>query len=184
MSVTGVSGGFSYNQMTPPYQLSMQEFQQLGQDLATGNLTGAQSDFAILQQAFGQTATATSTAASGSSSASPATNPLAQAFQQLSTDLKSGNLTAAQKDYTTVQQDLQNHFAGHLHHHHGFTSSGLENSSNNSSNSQAGQDFFSQLGQPASPASSTLLQQLQQYTLATASNPATTDEMNPVSFMA
>lgn len=181
MSVTGVSSGsFSSNQMAPPYRLSVQEFQQLGQDLATGNLTGAQSDFAILQQAFSQPAASTS---ASTSSASSAFNPLARAFQQLSADLKSGNLAAAQKDYATVQQDLQSQFAGHLHHHHTVSSNWLDNSSNN----LAGQDLFSPPGQPAGtagPLTPTLLQQLQQYTLANASNPATIDEMSPVSFMA
>lgn len=85
------------------------QMQQLGQDLATGNLSAAQSDFATLQQAFAQSAATSPSSTSNSS-------PVTQAFQQLATDLKSGNLSAAQKDYTTLQQDLQN--ARHLHGHH------------------------------------------------------------------
>ncbi|MGA2003620.1 MAG: hypothetical protein ABSG70_09575, partial [Terriglobales bacterium] len=50
-------------------------------------------------------------------SSSSSSNPVAQAFQQLSTDLKSGNLSAAQKDYTTIQKDL-NTTSRHLHNHH------------------------------------------------------------------
>jgi hypothetical protein len=48
-------------------------------------------------------------------------NPIAQAFQQLSTDLQSGNLTAAQQDCTNLQPDFQNQAASHMqrsHHHH------------------------------------------------------------------
>ena len=85
------------------------QMQMLGQDLATGNLSAAQSDFATLQQAFAQSA-ATSSSTSNSS-------PVTQAFQQLASDLKSGNLSAAQKDYTTLQQDLQNARQLHGHHH-------------------------------------------------------------------
>jgi len=107
MSIAGiVSSTFSNNQVGSQYQLTSSQFQQLGQDLASGNLSAAQSDFASLQQSFAQTAVA-----------SPSnSNPVAQAFQQLATDLKSGNLTAAQKDYSTIQQDAES--ARHLHNHH------------------------------------------------------------------
>jgi len=47
-------------------------------------------------------------------------------FQQLGQDLQSGNLSAAQQDYSTVQQDLQHQFSsnvsGRHHHHHHFQS--------------------------------------------------------------
>jgi len=76
-------------------QQFLQEFQQLGQDLQSGNLSAAQSDFATLQQS-------TSTASASSS------NPIAQAFNELGQDLQSGNTTAAQQDYTQLQKDLQN----------------------------------------------------------------------------
>jgi hypothetical protein len=39
-------------------------------------------------------------------------------FQRLGQDLKSGNLTAAQQDYETVQQDLQKQSSARVHHHH------------------------------------------------------------------
>jgi hypothetical protein len=118
MSISGILGsGFSNSQVTSQYQLTHSEFQQLGQDLAAGNLSAAQSDFAVLQQAFGQTSASSSS--STSSTSSLRSNPIAQAFQQLSSDLKSGNLTGAQKDYSTIQQDLQSQFGSqHLHNHH------------------------------------------------------------------
>lgn len=60
-------------------------------------------------------------------SSSSTSNGFASAFNQLATDLKSDNLSAAQKAYATVQPDLQS-FAppAHCHHHH---SAGLHTSS-------------------------------------------------------
>jgi hypothetical protein len=60
------------------FQHKQSEFQQLGQDLQTGNLTQAQQDYATLSQNFpnAQTGTATSTTTSS--------NPIAQAFTALS----------------------------------------------------------------------------------------------------
>jgi hypothetical protein len=84
-----------------------QDFQKLGQDLQSGNLTGAQADFAALQKDGLQ-----------SSSSTQNSNPIAQELQQLSTDLQSGNLTAAQQDYSNLQQDFQNQAAQRPHHHH------------------------------------------------------------------
>jgi outer membrane protein assembly factor BamD (BamD/ComL family) len=89
-----------------------QGFQQLGQDLQSGDLSAAQSDFATLQQLMPQ---------NNSISSAQSSNPIAQAFSQLSKDLQAGDLSAAQQDYTTIQQDFQNqaaHMHGH-HHHHG-----------------------------------------------------------------
>jgi outer membrane protein assembly factor BamD (BamD/ComL family) len=91
-------------------QQFQQVFQQLGQDLQSGNLSAAQSDFATLQQLGPQN---TSTASSQSN------NPIAQAFNQLSQDLQSGNLSAAQQDYTTLQQALQAQAARAQHHRQG-----------------------------------------------------------------
>jgi hypothetical protein len=116
MSVAGIlGGGWNSSSITSQFRLTNTEFQQLGQDLASGNLSAAQSDFSVLQQAFGQTA-----GSSSSSTSAPSTsNPIAQAFQQLSSDLKSGNLTGAQKDYSTIEQDMQSQFGSHhLHNHH------------------------------------------------------------------
>ena len=122
------------------FQQIRTEFQQLGQDLQSGNLTQAQSDYATLSQNFpggtpggvaAPAAASTATAAEAATSASPSAtgnNPVAQAFTQLGQDLKSGNLQAAQQDYANLQQNVQQ--AGqlnasqqvgvhhHRHHHH------------------------------------------------------------------
>src|SRR5208283_1420017 len=74
MSVSGISSSSFANYGSQSIQNRMQtarqEFQQLGQDLQSGNLTAAQSDFATLQQ-FGPQ--------SGSSTQS--SNPVAQGLQ-------------------------------------------------------------------------------------------------------
>jgi len=90
------------------FQQIQSEFQQLGQDLQTGNLAPAQQDYATLSQNFAPaqsgTAAATTTAAAAPAANS---NPIAQAFAALSTDLQNGNITAAQQDFATIQQDSQ-----------------------------------------------------------------------------
>jgi hypothetical protein len=54
-------------------------------------------------------------------------------FQQLGQDLSSGNLSAAQQDYSTVQQDLQQSSAasGARFHYHRHGASSSQNSSQN-----------------------------------------------------
>ncbi len=93
------------------FQKFKQEFQQLGQDLQSGNVSKAQSDLALLDPS----------AASGSSS-SVRPGLVSQGFSQLAQDLQSGNLTAAQSDYATLQQDLQQR-AGLAHHRPASTAS-------------------------------------------------------------
>jgi len=104
MSTSSISIG-----MFSQLQQFQQEFQQLGKDLASGNISAAQSDFATLQKDMPPTSSSASTAQSS--------NPIAQAFSQLSQDLQAGNLSAAQQDYANLQQDFQSH-APHWHHHH------------------------------------------------------------------
>lgn len=110
MSVAGIFSSIIGNSQVSASSNGQSQMQQLGQDLLSGNLSAAQSDFATLQQAFAQSTTP-------SSSSTSTSNPVTQAFQNLATDLKSGNLSAAQKDYTTIQQNL-NTSNRHLHGHH------------------------------------------------------------------
>ena len=117
MSVSGVSSSNLFDATNQTTQNSMQqfqkEFQQLGQDLQSGNITAAQSDFVTLQQ-IGSQSTASATSSTQSNS------PLAQAFNQLAQDLKSGNVSAAQQDFTQIQQAMQDQGSQstHGHHHH------------------------------------------------------------------
>jgi len=119
MSVAGISSSnlFNINDSRRSVESEMkQEFAQLGQDLQSGNLSAAQTDFATLTQMGPQSTS------SSSSSTAASNSPMAQAFAQLSKDLQSGNLSAAQQDFATIQQDMQSNAvqsAGHRHHHHG-----------------------------------------------------------------
>jgi len=167
MSVAGIfssalSSIFTQGTQTRAQQFQ-QDFQQLGQDLQSGNLTAAQSDFSSLQQLSPQ-----SSAASSTSSTAQSTNPIAQAFSQLSQDLQSGNLSAAQQDYTSLQQDFQSQSSqiqGHHHHHH--------HAASNDQNNPLAQ-AFGQLAQAlqagntsaAQAAYTTLQQDLQQFAQA------------------
>lgn len=176
MSVAGISSNlFDYDSQNTQTQMQQiqQEFQQLGEDLQSGNLSSAQSDFATLSQmASSLISASTSTSATSSSTSSAASNPIAKEFAQLGQDLQSGNLSAAQQDFSTIQQSMQNAAAAHGHHHHHgggssqnnpisqmFNQLGQDLQSGNLSAAQ--QDFsslqqlFQQAGQGSSASSST-----------------------------
>jgi outer membrane protein assembly factor BamD (BamD/ComL family) len=155
MSVTGLSSGGFFSQI----QQFHQEFSQLGQDLQSGNLSAAQSDFAALQSNGPQ--------GNDASGLSQSSSPIAQAFSQLANDLQSGNLSAAQQDYSTIQSDFQNPSAqGHNHH---YGDDGQSGSSSGAANKIS--QLFSALGSAlqsgnlssAQQAYSTLQRDLQQY---------------------
>jgi len=138
MSVSGISSSnlfdYSNQNVQDSGQKIRQEFQQLGQDLQSGNLSAAQSDFATLQQLAPQNSSTASTTSS---------SPLVQAFNQLAQDLQSGNLSGAQQDFSNIQQAFQSQAShagqsqGHHHHHHGGGAGG----------SSALSQLFDQLGQ-------------------------------------
>ena len=162
MSLAGIisSSLFQFNSqgVQDHRQQCRQDFQKLGQDLQTGNLSGAQADFAALQKDGPQ-----------SSSSTQNSNPISQTFQQLSTDLQSGNLTAAQQDYSTLQQDFQNQAASHMqrsHHHHHSGGSSDASSQMSQILTQLGQELQSGDLTSAQQAYTTLQQDLQQYALA------------------
>jgi len=131
------------------FQQIKTEFQQLGQDLQSGNLQQAQTDFTTLSQnlsSASQTSPAAASLLTGNS-------PLEQAFSQLGKDLQSGNLQGAQQDFTNLQQDAQQvssqQAAGHHGHHHHRTESSQDS------------DSSSQQTNPVVQAFSTLAQDLQ-----------------------
>jgi len=160
MSVSSIlsSNLFSYNaqRVQDRMQQLRKDFQQLGQDLQTGNLSGAQADFAAMQKDGPQ------------SSSAQSSNPVAQAIQQLSTDLQSGNLTAAQQAYTNLQQDFQNQASPmrRPHHHQRNHSGGGQDTTISQVLSQLGQDLQSGDVASAQKAYSTLQQDLEQYAIA------------------
>jgi uncharacterized membrane protein YccC len=133
MSISGISNSLYNSNIQNPFEQFQQEFQQLGKDLAAGNLSSAQADFATLQQDLPQ---------ANSTSTSQSNNPIVQAFQQLSQDLQSGNLSAAQQDYSTIQQDFQSQTSqAHRHHHHHRSGGGEQSQQNQFV------QLFDQLGQ-------------------------------------
>jgi len=179
MSVSGISSSlfeFGNQNVQNKMQEFQQEFQQLGKDLQSGDLSAAQSDFTTLQQLAPQnnlTSTATTTTSSSGSSS------LAQAFSQLGQDLQSGNLSGAQQDFSTIQQDFQQaaqsqgqQSEGHHHHHH--------HGGGGDNGSSAISQLFDQLGQAlqsgnlssAQQAYNSLAQDFQQGGQSTNSTPA------------
>jgi outer membrane protein assembly factor BamD (BamD/ComL family) len=89
------------------FQQIQTQFQKLGQDLQSGNLTQAQSDFATLTQELPNRQQPSANATTAAGGATSPTSTLAKAFQTLGQDLQAGNLSAAQADFATIQQDVQ-----------------------------------------------------------------------------
>ena len=136
MSVTGITSLNSAQiaNFQSNFQKVQSEFKQLGQDLQSGNLTQAQTDFVTLSQSLasppnfvGPTALGQPTA--NSAGASPTSPPnivgptavtqspnahaassshhrvhLHQALSQLGQALQAGNLSAAQQAFATMEQ--------------------------------------------------------------------------------
>lgn len=134
MSLAGISSSnlFSYQTQNNTQKNNLQQFkqdvQQLGEDLASGNLTAAQTDFAAAQQVAPQSTTAGS-------------NPNQQSVEQLASDLKSGNLSGAQQDFSQIQQQFQKSGAHGHHHHHGGGGSSSESSQTSELFQELGQDL-------------------------------------------
>ncbi|MFY9904701.1 MAG: hypothetical protein WBX02_14650 [Terriglobales bacterium] len=166
MSVSAILSS-AYNQpqigsSNNPYQ---QSISQLGKDLQSGNLSAAQSEFASLQAAFSQPST--TTGASTTPATQSTASPIAQAFNQLSSDLQSGNLSAAQKDFSTVQQDLQSRGRAlpfNSHYLGGGSNSGSQNSLVQDLN-QIGQSLSSTSLAGAQQAYASMQQELQAFEL-------------------
>jgi len=86
------------------------EFQQLGQDLQSGNLSAARQDFAKIQQSVHERTSQIihhHRHFSGGGSQSSSADSLAQEFGTLGQDLQSGSLSAAQSAFSQLQQSLQ-----------------------------------------------------------------------------
>ena len=112
MSIAGILSSRLFNSnhqaLTNSQPSFQKEFQQLGEDLQSGNLSAAPGDFATLQQKS-PGANATMPASTG--------NSIALAFSQLGKDLQSGNLPGARQDFSNIQQGLQGPGA-QAHHRH------------------------------------------------------------------
>jgi outer membrane protein assembly factor BamD (BamD/ComL family) len=159
MSVSGIASSlfaaFSPSARQNKSQQIQQDFQQLGQDLQAGNLSQAQTVFSSLTQllpAQFQTSSSNSTTQSGSQKS----NPVSQALSQLGSDLQSGNLSAAQSDFSTLQNDLQYAQSTQgLHHHRAHGGPIFENQSGQNSPAS----LLGQLGQNLQAGNLTAAQQ-------------------------
>jgi len=138
MSVSGVSNSDPFQTsvaqgVQTKFQQIQTQFQKVGQDLQSGNLTQAQADFVALSQQLPANQQA-------STSTTAPTSTLAKAFQQLAKDLLAGNLAASQTDFATIQHDAQqlSSSQAHAHHHHAHTSANTQQT-----NGTLQQDFTS-----------------------------------------
>jgi outer membrane protein assembly factor BamD (BamD/ComL family) len=194
MSVAGILSSLGSLQLGAP-GATKQGLQQLKQDLQTGNLKAAQSDFAALQKAFSKesaTSAANShatnpTASSGSTSASSSSNarPFSQAVHQLASDLTSNNLAAAQKDFSALKEELPQanglNSAGGARHHHSSGGAG-DNSQNSGGTTPSA--LFTQLSQALASGNMASAQQAyaslqaQQFSALSAGQPAADSPMS------
>ena len=156
MSITSIASStllhYSGQTMQSNRQKFQQSMEQLGQDLQSGNMSAAQSDFATLQQMAPQI---------GSTTSSQSNNSLTQEFNQLGTDLQSGNTTAAQQDYTQIQQQVSATASGSVHHHHHHGGGGGGGNDLSQMLQQLGQQLQAGNLSGAQQAYTTLQQQLQ-----------------------
>jgi hypothetical protein len=172
VSVTGIASNMLFQAFAAASSKKTQggfgqvqaQFQELGQDLQAGNLTQAQQDFAAIAKTFSgnpaaaqpqitttntptsATPTTTTTGATPSATTGATTTSPSQAFSTLSQALQSGNLSAAQAAFVTLQQELTQGGGKQAHfHHHG----------------QGGGDSQSGQSSPIAQAFSSLLQAVQ-----------------------
>jgi len=150
MSVSAISTNSliqNSNQHTPlSLQQFQQQFQELGTDLQSGNLSSANTQFAALQALV-----------PGSQSASQSQVPIVQTFHQLGTDIQSGSLTAAQQDYGTLKTDINKIALNHSHHRERDPMETAQG------NDQLGQTLQTSTAATAQSAYNSLLQGIQQY---------------------
>lgn len=113
MSIAGLaatsflSGVFSTNQSSRFVPVA-QELQQLGQDLKSGNLPAAQSDFATLRQDAQPSLDAVLHHRHPRfQEAAASQGQTAEVFRQLGQELQSGNIAAAQQTYAALLRDFQ-----------------------------------------------------------------------------
>jgi hypothetical protein len=161
MSVSGILSSVVSSILSPQIHAAQsnghqfqQEFQRLGEDLQTGNLSAAQSDFATLQQN-----TPSGSPLSNAGSSTQDSNSLTNAFSQLSQDLQAGNLSGAQSDFAAIQQDFQSRGAHGRHHR----DAGAESSTVRQEFQQLGQALQSGNLANAQQAYTSLQQDFQQF---------------------
>jgi outer membrane protein assembly factor BamD (BamD/ComL family) len=145
-SISLLSAATQTQTLTRAQQIQ-QDFKQLADSLQSGDLSGAQKAYTALQKLLpSQSQNSTSSTQSSSQSSSSSTNPISNDFNALGKALQSGDLTAAQSAFSTLQSDLkaqtQSSTTGALmqamrphHHHHAAATQDSDGDSNSSSSS-------------------------------------------------
>lgn len=123
MSVSSVSSNVDPSQT---YQISgsssrrlerQKEFNELADALKSGDLSSAQQAFSAWQQLFA-TSSGNSQSQTQTAQQDTAKNSVTADISSLGQALQSGDLTAAQTDFTQLQTDIQTLGKGQHHHHH------------------------------------------------------------------
>ncbi len=129
MSISSISSNpdyyqnYSTNGPSGLKQQSQQDFKSLAESLQSGDLSGAQSAFASLMQLFPNLSSSVNsqpqaTATSPASSSSNVTNSVNNDLSALGQAIQSGDLKAAQNDFSELMHDTQSIGSEHHHHHH------------------------------------------------------------------
>ena len=116
MSLAGIAANSlfsSLSQALPSQNRGIpQEFQELGQDLKSGNLAAAQQAYSTIQQDLQTQSSSPELARAGhhhrhiSGDKNTTSNAITQLMSELGTALQTGNLPNAQQAYASLQQDL------------------------------------------------------------------------------
>ena len=124
-AVCGISSGSnSYqNVMQSNWKQQQQDFQDMITAIQSGNLTGAQQALTAIQGSNAQNTSSSNTQSvsqvGSAGQLSNQNNSILTDYNNLASALSSGDLTAAQQAFTSLQQDIQNtQNAGQVHHHH------------------------------------------------------------------
>ena len=108
------------------------EFNELADALKSGDLSSAQQAYSAWQQLFGTSAGNSQTQTGQQDTAK---NSVTADISTLGQALQSGDLTAAQTDFTQMQTDIQTLGKGRHHHHHKASASTQDTATAATSNS-------------------------------------------------
>jgi soluble cytochrome b562 len=163
MSLAGITNSLQLSSLQSNFQQLRSEFSELGQDLSSGNLAQAQTDFVTLSQA--------ASSQFGSNSA------VSKTLSTIGQALQSGNLTAAQQAFSSLPQGIvgPNAVSSHSQSHH------HSHAELNQALSQLGQALQSGNLTAAQQAFTTLEQSLQAMSPAGGTSDATTSTSGSIS---
>ena len=126
MSISGVLSSYSaYQPSSTQSNLKQvrQDFQDLAGALQSGDMPGAQTAYAALQQLIQGMQSASQPQGNGNGTQHQFNTDLAAVGKAL----QSGDVSAAQDAFKKLQQDMQAAGMGHHHHHHAHSAQGASN---------------------------------------------------------